>query len=101
VMSQATLESMAAGRAVLSTNTVGADEAIEDGTSGVLVPVGDRAAIADGLVALARDPARRAALGAAARARIAEHFTVEHTLDRCERIFRSIAGDQPLVARPT
>jgi glycosyltransferase involved in cell wall biosynthesis len=105
VMSQATLESMAAGRAVLSTSTVGADEAIEDGTSGVLVPVGDRTAIADGLVSLARDPARRAALGAAARRRIGEHFTVEHTLDRCERIFRSIArgepGDQPLVERPT
>lgn len=101
VMSQATLESMAAGRAVLSTRTVGAAEAMEDGTSGVLVPVGDRAAIAEGLVALAGDADRRAALGAAARRRIAEHFTVEHTLDRCERIFRSIAEAQPLVARPT
>jgi glycosyltransferase involved in cell wall biosynthesis len=92
---------MAAGRAVLSTATCGADEAIEDGTSGVLVPVGDRAAIAGGLVALARDPEWRSALGAAARRRIAEHFTVEHTLDRCERIFGEIAGRQPLVARPT
>lgn len=96
VMSQATLEAMAAGRAVLSTATVGADEAIEDGTSGVLVPVGDRQAIADGLVALAHDPARRAALGAAARCRIQEHFTVEHMLDRCEAIFARVAAQSAL-----
>src|SRR5207253_30088 len=63
-MAQATLEAMAAGRAVVSTTTVGADEAIDDGVSGVLVPVRDTAALADRLVALALDPARRRALGA-------------------------------------
>jgi glycosyltransferase involved in cell wall biosynthesis len=89
-MAQTTLEAMAVGRAVVSTTTVGADEAIEDGVSGLLVPVGDATALAARILDLAPDPARRAALGEAARARIAEHFTHERMLDRCELIFNSI-----------
>lgn len=95
VMSQTTLESMAAGRAIVSTRTMGADEAIEDGTSGVLVPVDDPPALADAIAALAADPARRAALGAAARRRAAAHFTLPRMLDRCERIFGAVAADRP------
>src|SRR2546422_3410691 len=89
-MAQTTLEAMAVGRPVVSTTTVGADEAIEDGVSGLLVPVGNAAALADAVVALAEDPARRTALGSAARARIAEHFTSTRMLDRCEAILRAI-----------
>ena len=91
-MAQATLEAMAAGRAVVSTMTVGADEAIDDGVSGFLVPVRDTDALADRLVALARDPARRRALGEAARQRIAERFTTAHMLDRCEAVLQAIVA---------
>jgi glycosyltransferase involved in cell wall biosynthesis len=91
-MAQTTLEAMACGRVVVSTATIGADEAIEDGKSGLIVPVGDPPALAERLVALAGDPARRTALGAAAHRRIAEHFTTAHMLDRCEAIFAAIAS---------
>lgn len=89
-MAQTTLEAMAVGRPVVSTTTVGADEAIEDGVSGLLVPVGDAAALADRIVALAGDTTRRETLGRAARARIAEHFTGARMLDRCEAILQAI-----------
>ncbi|HYV56479.1 MAG TPA: glycosyltransferase family 4 protein [Candidatus Nitrosopolaris sp.] len=89
-MAQATLEGMAVGRPVISTTTIGADEAIEDGVSGLLVPVGDPQALAEAIVGLAADPARRAVLGEAARRRIGEHFTSAHTLDRSEAVFRAI-----------
>lgn len=91
VMVQTTLEAMAAGRAVVSTATVGADEAIEDGRSGVLVPVDRPAELAAAVVALAADPGRRATLGRAARARIEQAFTMGHMVDRCETVFRQIA----------
>jgi len=92
VMVQTTLEAMAAGRAIVSTRTVGADEAIEDGVSGVLVPVGDPAAMAEAMIDLANDPARRATLGCAARARVEQSFTMGHMLDRAERVLARIAA---------
>ena len=91
-MAQTTLEGMAIGRPVVSTTTVGADEAIEEGVSGLLVPVGDAGALAERIVALGVDPERRAALGRAARDRIAEHFTQERMLDRCEAILTRISS---------
>src|SRR5262249_62093878 len=69
VMAQTTLEAMAAGRPVVSTRTMGADEAIEDERSGVLVPVGAPEAIAGAVAALAGGRGRRRQLGAAARRR--------------------------------
>ncbi len=90
VMAQTTLEAMAVGCPVISTRTMGAAEAIEDQVSGVLIPVEDADAIAAEMVALAADPARRARLGAAARARILAAFTTQHTLDRCEALFHSL-----------
>lgn len=97
VMAQATLEAMAAGLPVVSTRTMGADEAIEDGRSGLLVRVGDVRGLADAVIALAADPARRAALGQAARERVLRHFTAAQALDRCEAILRRVAAGAPAV----
>lgn len=99
-MAQTTLEAMAAGRAVVSTDTVGAAEAIEHGVSGLIVPVGDTSAMAEAIVALAGDGERRVALGRAAQERIAAHFTQQHALDRCEALFQKLAG-LPSVAAVT
>ena len=94
-MVQTTLEAMAAGLPVVSTRTVGADEAIVDGTSGLLVPVGDASAMAEAIVALAADRGRRAVIGRAGRARIEGTFTMTHMLDRAERLFERIAAGAP------
>ncbi len=63
------LEAGAAGRPVLGTAQSGAEDAIVDGQNGFLRPAGDVDGLADGLVALASDPALAARLGAAGRAR--------------------------------
>jgi len=78
----AVLETMASGRAVIATSVGGIPDMIEDGVSGLLVPPGDEAALTAAIAALLSDPARRRALGQAARERVAARFTVTEQISR-------------------
>lgn len=71
------LEAMAMALPVVATRTGGNPEAVEDGVTGLLVPIEDPAALAEALAGLAADPARRRRLGAAGRARAGERFGLE------------------------
>ncbi len=66
---QAVVEGMAAGLPVVATEAGGPAEVITHGVDGLLVPPGDRAALAGALRSLGNDPELRARLGAAARQR--------------------------------
>jgi glycosyltransferase involved in cell wall biosynthesis len=64
------LEASAAGLPVIGTLGCGAEDAIEDGITGLLVPQSDvTAALADAIIALLADPQRAARMGAAGQAR--------------------------------
>jgi glycosyltransferase involved in cell wall biosynthesis len=78
----ALLQAMALGLACVATRVGGVPDLVRDGVDGVLVDAGDDAALRAALAALAADPARRASLGASARARVEELFTAE----RCARL---------------
>jgi glycosyltransferase involved in cell wall biosynthesis len=66
---------MGRGLAMVVSDGPGNPEAV--GEAGVIVPVGDRALLADALAGLATDDARRARLGAAARERVSLGFTLQ------------------------
>ncbi len=86
------LEAMAYGRAIVATRAGGIPETIVDGVDGLLLDVGDRAALAAALVGLARDPVRARALGAAARSRMAQRG--EHAMvDRLDELYRRLLGE--------
>jgi glycosyltransferase involved in cell wall biosynthesis len=74
-LSFAVLEAMGRGLAMVVSDGPGNPEAVGD--AGVVVPVGDRNALADALTSLATDPARRDRLGAAARDRVRATFALE------------------------
>ena len=61
------LEMMAMGKCVIATRTLGQTDTIVDGVTGVYVPPADPAALRTAIRQLLDDPARAAALGAAAR----------------------------------
>ncbi len=64
----------ACGRAIVATDVGGTPEVVADGISGVLVRPRDVAGLRAALDALAGDPERRAALGAAAEQDVRERF---------------------------
>ena len=89
-MANAMLEAMTAGIPVVSTDVSGAREAIGNGEmpAGVVVPFDD-GALANAIDELARDAAKRTAMGVAARTRAAEHFGAARFLDEWETMLRA------------
>lgn len=67
-------EAMAAGLPVIASAVGEMARSIVPGVTGLLVPPGDAAALAEALTMLLREPARLAAMGAAARARIVARY---------------------------
>jgi glycosyltransferase involved in cell wall biosynthesis len=86
------LEAMALGRPVVATNVGGTADAVIDGETGFLVEPGDVEAVTWALVALAADPARGAAMGAAGRKRQRERFDGEAMVDGYLAALKKVAG---------
>jgi glycosyltransferase involved in cell wall biosynthesis len=82
----AILEAQASGLAVVSGDSGGVGTIVADGETGLLVPPGDPAAFAAAVRQLLEDPARCAALGAAARRKVAR----EHDLAAASRRLGSL-----------
>lgn len=86
-MSNALLEAMACGLAVLATRVTGTRDIVHDGTNGLLYEPGNRAESAEQLKRLIEDPSLARRLGRAARA-TAENFSIEKTSDLWLRLYR-------------
>ncbi|MFM7052902.1 MAG: glycosyltransferase family 4 protein [Planctomycetota bacterium] len=71
---KSTLEALATGRAVVTTDVPGCRETVEDGVNGLLVPARDARALADACLRLADDPAAVARMGAASAALARRRF---------------------------
>jgi glycosyltransferase involved in cell wall biosynthesis len=84
-------EAMACGRAVVAADAGGTAELVgRDGTAGMLVPPADAGALAEAVQALFDDPARRHALGQAARRRIEADFPVDRMVAGYERALAEV-----------
>ena len=76
------IEAMLTGLPVVATDIRGPREQVIDGVTGLLVPPGTVAPLAAALRRLAEDPATRAAMGAAGRARALEIYDEARVLAR-------------------
>jgi N-acetyl-alpha-D-glucosaminyl L-malate synthase BshA len=84
------LEAMCFGCPSVSTRVGGIPEVVEDKESGLLVPPGDVAALAQGLETLIHDEPRRRTLGRAAQARAGERFSAQVIVPRYEALYRRL-----------
>jgi glycosyltransferase involved in cell wall biosynthesis len=89
-LSNALLEYMAAGRAIVTTAVGAARNLIEDGVNGLVVPPGDQARLAGAIDRLLHDPALVARLGAAARRHAHERYSLEAKTLEFEALCRGL-----------
>jgi len=83
------VEAMACGRPTVCTNVGGVAEAVAD--TGIVVAPRDHAAVAEACVKLLNDHELRHRLGAAARARVLEHFTLSQSLQMYRNVYEGLA----------
>ncbi len=84
------MEAMAAGRPVIACNAGGVGEVVLHDQTGLLIPPRDADALEQAIIRLADDRPLRHRLGAAGRARIEEHYTVEKYVDRVETLYKGL-----------
>ena len=95
--SNALVEAMAAGLAIISSDIPGVSELIRDSDNGLLFPVGDIEALATALRRLGKDDSLRARLGENARETIiSQGFTWDRCADRYIELYAEILGRQPV-----
>ena len=84
----------AIGKPVVTFELDGAPEVIEHDKSGILVPPLDTLQLADHVVRLMHDPARREALGRRGREIAAKQFRVEHMVERINQVYEDLIAQR-------
>jgi glycosyltransferase involved in cell wall biosynthesis len=90
------IESLAACRPVVATAVDGTPEVIVKGKTGITVPPGDPASLAEAILQLLRDPKLRFRLGRQGRQFVLDQFTEEQQIQRTQELYLSALGGRTL-----
>ncbi len=85
------LEAMRMGKPVIATAAPGTTEAVVDGESGLLVPIGVPREICRAMRSLARDAAKRSALGACGRSVVESRFRLDTMIEAYALLYEQLA----------
>ncbi|MBV2218488.1 MAG: glycosyltransferase family 4 protein [Diaphorobacter sp.] len=88
------IEAGACGLPLVTTDVPGCREVVSDGVDGLLVPPKDAAALARAIARLDADPALRARLGAAARAKALARFDERIVIERTFDVYGELFGPE-------
>ena len=89
-LSWSVLEAMACGAALISNHGSPIAPELIDGTNGLLVPFNDPHALAQAVIGLLKDPARRTQIGTAARRTIEQRFSLTTSLAAYDQLFAEL-----------
>lgn len=88
----AMVEALACGVPVVATATEGAREIVEDGATGLLVPLGDVRALAAAVASMLEDGPRRRLFGARASEAARARFDLARMVEATERVYAEALG---------
>jgi glycosyltransferase involved in cell wall biosynthesis len=91
-MSNALLEYMAAGRAVIATDVGANATLVRHRKDGLIVAPGDDSALADGIGEMLANPLRAAGYGASARTRVEAEYSRDAMRKRFEQFYRELVS---------
>lgn len=84
------LEAMASGLPIVATNFEGVNETIENGRTGMLVPVKDVKALAEAIVSVLDDSKKAERLVSQARAVVSKKFNIEDKIAQHQRLYEKL-----------
>lgn len=87
---QVVIEAMGAGRPIVATNGGGVPEIVQDGQTGLLVPMNDVPALARAMLHLLACPQLARDMGLNGRARVEAQFMVAHAAEKIETIYAAL-----------
>jgi glycosyltransferase involved in cell wall biosynthesis len=85
---RALLEAAAMGKALITTDTVGCREVVDDGVNGLLVPVKDAEALARAMVCLIEHPEMRKCMGKAGREKMEREFDERIVVEKTLQVYQ-------------
>jgi len=87
------LEAMSSGLPVLSTRVGSIETILEGGREGLLIEPGDQKALIDAIRTLREDEPGRSSIGARARRKVVERFSLEGMVERYATLFTGLLDD--------
>ena len=86
-LSRGLMEAAAMGKPIITTNAVGCREVVDDGVTGVIVPIKDISALTDAILMMLRDPEMRHSMGEAGRRKMQSEFDEKIVIDEIFRVY--------------
>lgn len=84
------IDACAIGRPIVTTNSIGCKDVVDDGVNGFLVPVKDSETLAQKLRILIEDKELRVRMGKAAREKAEREFSIENVIKKHLEIYNSV-----------
>ncbi|MFI7577236.1 glycosyltransferase family 4 protein [Micromonospora sp. NPDC049497] len=90
----AMIEALLMEKGAVASDVGGLPDTVQHGETGLLVPPGDAAALADAVAELLTDPVRRREMGRLGRVRCLDRFDIERTVADVEAVYREALAER-------
>jgi glycosyltransferase involved in cell wall biosynthesis len=84
------IEACAIGRPIVTTNSIGCKDTVDDGVNGFLIPIKDSECLAAKLTQLIEDRALRERMGKCAREKAEREFSVKTVIDKHLQVYEEL-----------